>query len=175
VWHLSLDAQLTLTRFVQSVEHTKLLEPTLRDSRFLKVSSERVILYLLCREGCIGTVRIHLWFFKPRDVDIESTAGVEVESVSNTEIEQPFCIVLYNDDVNGIDYVVELLCRVLEIGKAESVWLAFKVHVTGRGRIWTGPKSEAEHKAGLIVQAGPDPRRIHAGAKPLRVTIEPAG
>lgn len=84
----------------------------------------------------------------------------------------PVSVVLHDDPVNTIDYVVGVLMWVLRCGKSEAVELTMKAHHTGRSVIWSGTREHAELKAGQVRSCGPDPAMAHRGARPLGVTIE---
>ena len=85
----------------------------------------------------------------------------------------PYAVILHNDSVNGFDWVVGVMRSVIRCGPTRAFWLVLKAHVGGRGRVWSGSLEVAEFKAEQIRAAGPDPRKIEAGAKPLRISIEP--
>jgi ATP-dependent Clp protease adaptor protein ClpS len=84
----------------------------------------------------------------------------------------PYCVVLHNDDVNSIDYVVGVLRKVLHYGRVKAFGLALAAHLQGRSIVWSGSLEVAELKADQIRSCGPDPEARSRGAQPLRVSIE---
>jgi ATP-dependent Clp protease adaptor protein ClpS len=82
-------------------------------------------------------------------------------------------VVLHNDDMNGMDYVVGALRKVFNYGRTRAVWLMLKAHTTGRCIVWSGSLEVAELKAEQLKSCGPDPQMKSHGAASLSVTIEP--
>lgn len=85
----------------------------------------------------------------------------------------PYAVILYNDNINGFDYVVHTLKRVFGYGTGKAFRLTLKAHFTGRSVLWSGMKEHAEFKADQVRSCGPDPMMMHKGAAALRVSIEP--
>ena len=85
----------------------------------------------------------------------------------------PYAVVLHNDDINGMEFVVGVLRKVFNYRLIKAVGIMLKVHVTGRGVVWTGSLEVAELKADQIKSCGPDPNKRHRGAPPLGVSVEP--
>lgn len=98
--------------------------------------------------------------------------AAEAESVADPELERPWRLVLFNDDVNGFGYVVGVLARVLGCGRARAFWLTLKGHALGHGTLATGAPGDMNGKADQIRAMGPDPQKVSAGARPLVVAVE---
>lgn len=92
---------------------------------------------------------------------------------TETRRQPPYAVVLHNDDINGMDFVVGVLRKVFNYGRVRAVWLMLKAHVTGRAIVWTGSLEVAELKADQLRSCGSDPNMKHRGAPPLGVSIEP--
>jgi ATP-dependent Clp protease adaptor protein ClpS len=88
------------------------------------------------------------------------------------EAQPPYAVILHIDDINGFDYVVKVLRKVLGYGYSKAFWLTLQAHLKGRCAVWTGSLEIAELRAEQIVSCGPDPAMRHRGAEPLRVTVE---
>jgi ATP-dependent Clp protease adaptor protein ClpS len=97
----------------------------------------------------------------------------EEETRTRTKRQPPYAVVLHNDDVNGFDFVVEVLSKVFGYGSEKAYTLTMEAHSRGRSIVWSGALEVAELKADQIHSCGPDPRTVAAGAQPLRVTVEP--
>jgi ATP-dependent Clp protease adaptor protein ClpS len=80
---------------------------------------------------------------------------------------------LHNDDANGFDFVIGVLCKVFHYSSIKSFRLTLKAHVSGRCIVWSGALEVAELKADQIRACGPDPESRSRGGLPLRVTVEP--
>ena len=102
---------------------------------------------------------------KPRTKPIEKTQTRRVP---------PFHVVLENDDHHTVEFVIDVLRKVLSAPLERAVQLTMEAHHSGRAIIWTGPKEVAELKVEQV-------RCFHEtrawdGTKlgPLGCTIEPA-
>jgi ATP-dependent Clp protease adaptor protein ClpS len=84
----------------------------------------------------------------------------------------PYAVILHNDPINEMDFVVGVLKKVFHYGTARAFMLKIRAHVTGRSLVWSGMLEVAELKAEQIRACGPDPRKVHKGAQPLKVTTE---
>lgn len=96
------------------------------------------------------------------------------ETDTRTERQPPYAVVLHNDDVNTMDFVIAVLRVVFGYTAERCVELMLEAHRTGRSVVWVGPLEVAELKADQIKSCGPDPTRKDDGACTLGVTIEPA-
>src|SRR5688572_20474238 len=104
---------------------------------------------------------------------LPETLPVE-ETDTRTRRQPPFAVLLHNDDVNTMEFVVAVLRKVFGYTIEKCVELMLEAHTKGRVVVWTGPLELAELKADQIISCGADPDRREAGAQPLRVTVEPA-
>ena len=85
----------------------------------------------------------------------------------------PYAVVLHNDPINGFDFVIGVLMKVFRYTGGKAFWLTLKAHTAGRSVVWSGSLEVAELKVEQLRAAGPDPRKVDEGAKPLKVTAEP--
>lgn len=92
---------------------------------------------------------------------------------ARTARQPPYAVVLHNDDLNTMEFVVAVLRRVFGYTLEKCVQLMLDAHHKGRVVVWSGPLELAELKADQIIGCGPDPDRAKDGAEPLRVTVEP--
>lgn len=76
------------------------------------------------------------------DVLIEELTGVNNE------------IVLYNDDVNTFDHVIETLIRVCNHSSEQAEQCAILVHYKGKCTVKTGPFDELKPQCTQLLQAG---------------------
>jgi ATP-dependent Clp protease adaptor protein ClpS len=83
-----------------------------------------------------------------------------------------YAVVLHNDDFNTFGFVIGVLGKVFAYGGLQGFWLAFKVHCSGRGVVWSGTLGEAELRAEEIRSYGPDPNG-RRGVEALKVSVEP--
>lgn len=99
-------------------------------------------------------------------------ATLSPRTSSQTKKQPPYAVVLHNDPINRFEWVIGVLIKVLRCGGGRAFWLVLKTHVGGRGSVWSGSLEVAELKAEQIRGEGPDPRKVAAGARPLKVTVE---
>lgn len=93
-------------------------------------------------------------------------------TVERPKLQPPYAVVLHNDAVNGFDFVVGVLMKVFRYGGGKAFWLTLKAHTAGRCVVWSGSLEVAELKVEQLRAAGPDPRKVDDGAKPLKATAE---
>lgn len=86
----------------------------------------------------------------------------------------PYHLILANDDHHSMDFVVEVLRKVLGVPMERAVLLMLEAHTSGRAIVWTGPKEVAELKADQVqtFHEYRDPGKKDLG--PVTCTIEPA-
>jgi ATP-dependent Clp protease adaptor protein ClpS len=91
-----------------------------------------------------------------------------------TKLLPPYHVILANDDHHSMDFVVDVLRKVLGVQLEQAFQLMMEAHTKGRAVIWTGPKEVAELKAEQVhtFHEIREPGRVDLG--PLTCTIEPA-
>jgi ATP-dependent Clp protease adaptor protein ClpS len=82
-------------------------------------------------------------------------------------------VILENDDHHSMEFVVEVLMKVLGASVERAFQLMLQAHESGRSVVWTGPKEGAELKAEQI-QSCHEVRDDGTNLGPLGCTIEPA-
>lgn len=91
----------------------------------------------------------------------------KIEFIVAEELEPPYRVLIHNDDVTPMDFVVQVLQSMFELlfDRAESVMLA--AHTNGVAYVASYPKEEARTRV----------ERAHAFARavgyPLKFTVEP--
>lgn len=77
------------------------------------------------------------------------------EAVSVAEaVDQNNQIVLYNDDVNTFDHVIETLISVCEHSSLQAEQCAILVHYKGKCTVKTGSFDELKLQCSLLLEAG---------------------
>jgi ATP-dependent Clp protease adaptor protein ClpS len=92
---------------------------------------------------------------------------------TKTRRQPPYAVVLHNDDVNTVEFVVMVVRKVFGYPLLKCFELVLEAHESGRSVVWVGPLEVAELKAEQIHSCGPDPDRRAQGALPLGVSLEP--
>ena len=97
----------------------------------------------------------------------------DTDTETRTRRQPPYAVVLHNDDLNGMPFVVGVLRKVFGYSVVRCVKLMLEAHMKGRCVVWVGPLEVAELKADQVRSCGPDPAAAPRGAQPLAVTVEP--
>jgi ATP-dependent Clp protease adaptor protein ClpS len=86
----------------------------------------------------------------------------------------PYHVILLNDDHHSMEFVVDVILKVIGCPEEEALQLMLEAHHSGRAVIWTGPKEVAELKAEQVQTF--HETRAADGAKlgPVGCVIEPA-
>src|SRR5207249_2168582 len=98
----------------------------------------------------------------------------DVETETKTRRQPPYAVILHNDDLNTMEFVVLVLRKVFGYTVEKCVELMMEAHHKGRAAVWVGPLEVAELKADQIRSCGSDPTTAARGAQPLGVSVEPA-
>ena len=86
----------------------------------------------------------------------------------------PYHVVLANDEDHTIEFVIDVLRKVLGAPLERAVQLTMEAHTAGRAVIWTGPKEVAELKVEQIRTFHETRTLDNAQLGPLSCGIEPA-
>src|SRR5262245_48601435 len=86
----------------------------------------------------------------------------------------PYNLILANDPYHSMEFVVDVLRKVLGVSLERATQLMLEAHTTGRAVIWTGPKEVAELKAEQVQTFHEVREREKTDLGPLSCTIEPA-
>lgn len=79
---------------------------------------------------------------------------VSVEVLVDETTSDGFKIVLFNDDVNTFDHVIETLVRVCDHDPLQAEQCALLVHYTGKCEVKSGELSELIPKCSALLDAG---------------------
>ena len=84
-----------------------------------------------------------------------------------TELEPLLRVIIHNDDVTPMDFVVAVLERIFFLGATEAVQVMYTAHFNGAACVQILPRSEAQSRVGKA--------HFAAGLEgyPLRFTLEP--
>ena len=106
---------------------------------------------------------------------VETSDRVEDEKAEEAKPKRqpPYAVILHNDDLNGMDFVVTSIRKVFNYGRLRALKLMLKAHISGQSVLWSGALEVAELKADQLRSCGADPTMRAYGATTLTVTIEP--
>ncbi|MCU9611855.1 ATP-dependent Clp protease adaptor ClpS, partial [Escherichia coli] len=66
-----------------------------------------------------------------------ATPDLDTDSETRTQRQPPYAVVLHNDDINTMDFVVMVLRKVFGYTAEKCVGLMMEAHEKGRSVIWT--------------------------------------
>ena len=114
------------------------------------------------------------YFFEEESVENKIKADLKffTDHVFEIQEDDKYAVILHNDPINSVDFVVRVIRSVFGYGTPKSTWLMLKAHFTGKSTLWIGSLKKAEEKQSAMIQHGPDPAMLHKGAQPLTVTVE---
>jgi ATP-dependent Clp protease adaptor protein ClpS len=120
---------------------------------------------------------IHIYFDVDRELKEKTRLDIDPKVRALFELEDLglYSVILHNDPINEVDFVVDIIRRVFGYSLSKAIWLMLKAHFSGKSILWSGSKSDATKKMKQMISFGPDPKVLHKGAKPLTVTIENNG
>jgi len=98
----------------------------------------------------------------------------DTDTDTKTRRQPPYAVILHNDDLNTMEFVVAVLRKVFGYTVEKCVELMMEAHQKGRAVVWVGALELAELKADQIRSCGADPQQRAKGAQPLGVSVEPA-
>ena len=98
---------------------------------------------------------------------VKTTPRIKPVPVPETDLEPMYRVIIHNDDVTPMDFVVHVLERIFFVSGPAAVEIMYTAHFNGAAYVQSLPKSEAVNRIG----------RAHFAAGlegyPLRFTMEP--
>jgi ATP-dependent Clp protease adaptor protein ClpS len=79
-------------------------------------------------------------------VELQSTPAIEIIEDAETELEPLFRVLVHNDDVTPMDFVVRILTSIFFLGQANALEVMLVAHFRGNAYVQTLPKTEAERR-----------------------------
>ena len=100
-------------------------------------------------------------------MNLQILPEIEIIEETKTELEPLYRVIIHNDDVTPMDFVVNILQRIFMLGMDRALNIMYIAHFTGIAYVQTLPKSEAEKRI--------DKAHFAAGLEgyPLHFSIEP--
>ena len=69
---------------------------------------------------------------------------IEKKSKEAVRLSQPWNVLVFDDPVNLIQYVIKVLRKVFGYGEEKAESMTMAVHKAGRAVVWTGDREKAE-------------------------------
>ena len=96
-----------------------------------------------------------------------SNPQIEPVPVPEVELEPMYRVIIHNDDVTPMDFVIHILERIFFVSRPAAIEIMYTAHYTGAAYVQSLPKSEAQNRIG----------RAHFAAGlegyPLHFSMEP--
>ena len=103
-----------------------------------------------------------------------AATDTETTEETRTRTIPPYNVILYNDDHHSMQFVVEVLCKVIGCSVERALERMLEAHTSGRAIVWTGSKEVAELKLEQIQTFHEIRQSDNATLGPLGCSIEPA-
>ena len=78
----------------------------------------------------------------------------EVEAILSEKISKNWTIVLYNDDLNTFDWVIQSFVEICRHDTAQAEQLSYIIHFKGKATVKTGSKKELKPMKDALVDRG---------------------
>ena len=100
-------------------------------------------------------------------IDEKPIIEINTQQADETEKEPLYRVIIHNDDVTPMDFVVYILFKIFMVPPPDSIEIMLTAHYTGSAYVQTLPKSEAQNR---VAKA-----HFAAGLEgyPLHFSIEP--
>ena len=79
---------------------------------------------------------------------------VAVEEIEDVDVGMPSLLVVYNDDENTFDWVIQCFMDVLKYSSQQAEQLAMMIHFKGKATVKTAPKPELRPKKEALTDKG---------------------
>ena len=103
----------------------------------------------------------------PAPPDTERSTRIEDIPVAETELEPPYRVLVHNDDVTPMDFVLAVLRSVFTLSSSDAMVVMLRAHYTGLSYVMTLPFEEAKYRVGKAHS------QARAAGYPLTFSIEP--
>jgi ATP-dependent Clp protease adaptor protein ClpS len=74
------------------------------------------------------------------------------EEAPNADVDDPYVVILYNDDVHGLEEVVEQIQRATGYDMERCIRIVLEAHTQGRAIAYTGSEEACERVARVLRQ-----------------------
>jgi ATP-dependent Clp protease adaptor protein ClpS len=100
-------------------------------------------------------------------MNLQVTPEIEIIEETKTELEPLYRVIIHNDDVTPMDFVVNVLTSIFVLSQPDAMEVMLVAHFKGAAYVQTLPKTEAEKRINKA--------HFAAGLEgyPLHFSIEP--
>jgi ATP-dependent Clp protease adaptor protein ClpS len=79
-------------------------------------------------------------------MNLQVTPEIEIIEETKTEVEPLYRVIIHNDDVTPMDFVVHLLTTIFILAQPNALEVMLIAHIKGAAYVQTLPKAEAEKR-----------------------------
>ena len=97
---------------------------------------------------------------------LQAIPEIQIIEDTKTELEPLYTVIVHNDDVTPMDFVVEVLKQIFFLGNDRAAEIMLAAHIKGSAYVQSLPKSEAENRIEKAHYAA------HMSNYPLRFSME---
>ena len=86
----------------------------------------------------------------PAAPDVDVDVAVEEDEDTATHLDEPWRVILYNDDIHSFEEVILQLIKALGCSAVEATRLTLKAHFTGKAAVFEGAIDECLRVQGIL-------------------------
>jgi ATP-dependent Clp protease adaptor protein ClpS len=98
---------------------------------------------------------------------MQALPEIQILEETETELEDLYRIMIHNDNITPMDFVVHVLTNIFFLGTNSAMDIMLKAHITGTAYVQTVSKSEAEKRINKAHSLA------DAEGYPLQFSVEP--
>lgn len=98
---------------------------------------------------------------------MQAIPDIHILEETQTELEDLYRIMIHNDNITPMDFVVHVLTNIFFLGTPNAMDIMLKAHITGTAYVQTVSKSEAEKRVNKAHSLA------DAEGYPLQFSLEP--
>ncbi len=100
-------------------------------------------------------------------MNIQTIPEIEIIEETETELEPLYRVIIHNDDVTPMDFVVRVLKTIFYLSNPKAAEIMLSAHIYGNAYVQTVPKSEAENRINKAhFAAGVEGYSLHFSMEP---------
>lgn len=103
----------------------------------------------------------------PPETETKTTTTIEYVVISDEELEKPYRVIIENDDVTPMDFVVEVLLGIFGLSMVRATHVMLEAHFSGHAVVTVLPLREAQERVYAAHSAA------RANEYPLSFYLEP--
>jgi ATP-dependent Clp protease adaptor protein ClpS len=100
-------------------------------------------------------------------MSLQVTPDIEITEATQTELEPLYRVIIHNDDVTPMDFVVHVLTSIFLLAEPDALESMWTAHFTGVAYVQTLPKAEGQKRINKVhFAAGLEGYPLHFSMEP---------